>query len=42
MLFSEAPPPPFDAACLQGHVNDNSLLGRDSVHPGSARDDSCE
>jgi len=30
-----------DAACLQGHVDGKSLLGRDSVNPGSARDDSC-
>ncbi len=53
LLFSEERPSPpqstkfhelqeVDAACLQGHVDEKLLLGRDSVNPGSARDDTCQ
>jgi hypothetical protein len=51
LFFSEERPSPHlqsfhelqevDAACLQEHVDDKSLLGRDSVNPGSAREPSA-
>ncbi|CAK9197211.1 unnamed protein product [Sphagnum troendelagicum] len=51
LFFSEERPSPHlqsfhelqevDAACLQEHVDDKSLLGRDSVDPGSAREPSA-